>query len=159
MSAQVEVIVNRYENVLLMPVAAVVETTEGDFCWVKTPEGPQRRSLELGDTNDVFTVVQAGLEEGEEVALNPYALEGPQAEVLTSSAKAKKSKSESSEPGTESKPSGDSKKQESKPQAAKPTKAHSKPKTTGAQIIKTKTAYGWPAASTLMNDTLPLVCD
>jgi hypothetical protein len=136
MSALVEVIVDQYENVLMIPVAAVVETTEGDFCWVKTPEGPQRRSLKLGDTNKVFTVVEAGLKEGDEVALNPYAFEGPQAEVLKSSAKAKKSKRESSEPAIESRPSGDSKKHESEPQAAKPKKANSKPKITGALIIK-----------------------
>ena len=136
MSALVEVIVDQYENVLTIAVAAVVETAEGDFCWVKTPEGPQRRSLELGDTNNVFTVVQAGLKEGDEVALNPYAFEGPQAEVLKASAKAKESKAKSSEPGTESKPSGASKKQESRPQAAKPKKADSKPKITGAKIIK-----------------------
>ena len=103
MSALVEVIVGRYENVLTIPVAAVVETTDGDFCWVETTEGPQRRSLELGDTNKVFTVVKAGLKEGDEVVLNPYAFEGPQAEVLKSSARANKSKSESSESGTMSK--------------------------------------------------------
>ena len=73
MSAEVEVIVDRHEDVLTIPVAAVVETAEGDFCWVKTAEGAQRRSLELGDTNDVFTVVKAGLKEGDEVVLNPLA--------------------------------------------------------------------------------------
>lgn len=136
MSAQVEVIVDRYENVLKIPVAAVVETDEGDFCWIKTPEGPRRRSLELGDTNKVFTVVRAGLQEGDEVALNPYAFEGPQAEVMKASAKAKKPKPESSESGTESKPSDNSKEKESESQAAKPKKAGSKPKITGALIIK-----------------------
>ncbi len=133
MSAQVEVTVEHYENVLRIPVAAVVETEEGDFCWIKTPEGPRRRSLELGDTNKIFTVVQAGLQEGDEVALNPYAFEGPQAEVMKASAKAKKPKPES---GTESKSSGDSKEKESEPQTAEPEKTDSKPKITGAQLIK-----------------------
>ena len=73
MSAEVEVIIDRHEDVLTIPVAAVVETAEGDFCWVKTAEGAQRRSLQLGDTNDVFTVVKAGLQEGDEVVLNPLA--------------------------------------------------------------------------------------
>ncbi len=136
MSALVEVIVDQYENVLTIPVAAVVESTEGDFCWVKTPEGPKRRSLELGGTNRVFTVVKAGLKEGDEVALNPYAFEGPQAEVLKASAKAKSPKSKSSEPAAESKPSGDSNGQESEPKAAKPEKTDSKPKTPGAVIIE-----------------------
>ena len=63
----------RHEDVLTIPVAAVVETDEGDFCWVKTAEGAQRRSLQLGDSNDVFIVVEAGLKEGDEVVLNPTA--------------------------------------------------------------------------------------
>ena len=73
MSAEVEVIMARYDSVLTIPVAAVVEMEGGYACWVSTPEGPQRRTLELGDSNDVFMVVQAGLEEGEQVVLNPLA--------------------------------------------------------------------------------------
>jgi multidrug efflux pump subunit AcrA (membrane-fusion protein) len=74
MSAEVEVVLARYEDVLRIPVAAVVETDEGAFCWVKTDEGNQRRSLQLGDSNDVFIVVEAGVKEGDEVVLNPTAL-------------------------------------------------------------------------------------
>jgi len=73
MSAEVEVIMARHKDVLTIPVAAVVETDEDDFCWVKTPEGTQRRSLQLGDSNDVFIIVEAGLKEGDEVVLNPTA--------------------------------------------------------------------------------------
>ena len=75
MSADVELIIQRHEDVLRIPVAAVVETADGDFCWVKTDQGTWRRPLRLGDTNDVFTVVQSGLAAGEEVVLNPAALE------------------------------------------------------------------------------------
>jgi multidrug efflux pump subunit AcrA (membrane-fusion protein) len=71
MSAEVQVITDRYMDVLRIPVAAVVETTEGDFCWVKTAEGAKRRLLKLGNTDDSFIVVKAGLKEGEEVVLNP----------------------------------------------------------------------------------------
>ncbi|MCR9197603.1 MAG: hypothetical protein NXI04_03065 [Planctomycetaceae bacterium] len=74
MSAEVEVIMAVHEDVLTMPVAAVVETEEGDFCWVQTDKGPTRRILELGDSNDVFVEVKAGLNEGEDVVLNPVAL-------------------------------------------------------------------------------------
>ena len=38
-----------------------------------TAEGPRRRAIKLGDSNDVFTVVEAGLKEGDEVVLNPFA--------------------------------------------------------------------------------------
>jgi HlyD family secretion protein len=73
MSAEVEVIIDRHENVLTIPVAAVVETVQRDSCWVKTAEGAKRRSLQLGDTNDNFIVVKTGLTEGEEVVLDPLA--------------------------------------------------------------------------------------
>ena len=73
MSAEVEVILAVHENVLKIPVAAVVETDEGDFCWVQSADGAIRRSLQLGDTNDVFLEVKAGLKEGDEVVLNPLA--------------------------------------------------------------------------------------
>lgn len=75
MSAEVEIVVARYTDVLSVPVAAVVETEYGSFCWIKTSDGPKRVSLILGDTNDRFTVVEAGLSESDEVFLNPYALE------------------------------------------------------------------------------------
>jgi multidrug resistance efflux pump len=73
MTAEVEVIIDRHADVLTIPVAAVVETALEDFCWVKTAEGAKRRALQLGDTNDTFIVVKAGLKEGDEVVLDPMA--------------------------------------------------------------------------------------
>ena len=73
MSAEVEVIIARHEDVLTIPVAAVLETEEATLCWIKTAGGIQRRVLELGDSNDVFIVVKDGLKEGDEVVLNPVA--------------------------------------------------------------------------------------
>jgi len=73
MSAEVEVIMACHEDVLTIPVAAVLQTTDGDFCWVKTEDAAERRSLELGDSDDQFIVLEAGLEEGEEVVLDPLA--------------------------------------------------------------------------------------
>ena len=103
MSAEVEVIMDRHEDVLTIPVAAVVETTEGDFCWVKTAEGAKRRSLKLGDTNDAFIVVKAGLKEGDEVVLDPLAsIEEAQTEVLKPFDKAKPREPKSPESGNES---------------------------------------------------------
>lgn len=74
MSAEVEVVIDVHENVLTVPVAAVVETEEGNLCWVQTPTGTEQRRLELGDSNDVFVHVKAGLSEGEQVVLNPTAM-------------------------------------------------------------------------------------
>ncbi|MEL6109067.1 MAG: hypothetical protein AAFU85_23930, partial [Planctomycetota bacterium] len=74
MSAEIEVILAAHPDVLLIPVAAVVETEEGVFCWVQGEADPQKRLIELGDSNDVFIEVLAGLNEGEKVILNPAAL-------------------------------------------------------------------------------------
>ena len=74
MSAEVEVVMAVHEDVLMIPVAAVVETDEGAFCWVRNVERHERRLLKLGDSNDVFIVVKAGLNEGEQVILNPTAV-------------------------------------------------------------------------------------
>jgi len=67
-----------YENVLMIPVAAVVESGDQHFCWVQTADGPKRRPLETGDSNDVFTIVEQGLIEGDEVILNPIAFGEPE---------------------------------------------------------------------------------
>ncbi len=73
MSAEVELIMARHENVLTIPAAAVLQTTLGDFCWVKTAQAVEQRSLQLGDTDDHFIVVETGLKEGDEVVLDPLA--------------------------------------------------------------------------------------
>lgn len=83
MSAEVEIIIARHENVIMVPVAAVIETERGFLAWVRTHNGIERRSLQLGDSNDVFIVVKSGLEEGEKVVLNPLAfVDEAQNEVL-----------------------------------------------------------------------------
>ncbi len=82
MSAEVEVMIARYNDVLTIPVAAVVGTTGSTYCWVKTSDGPRRRALELGDTNDVYALVKGGVNEGDEVFLNPVAFEQTGTEVV-----------------------------------------------------------------------------
>jgi multidrug efflux pump subunit AcrA (membrane-fusion protein) len=135
MSAEVEVILDRHTDVLTIPVAAVVETAEGDFCWVKTAAGAERRPLRLGDTNDVFTVVKTGLQEGDEVVLHPFAFKEAQALAMKPRDEEKprepKSTERSGSPGAGAKPKspGKSNKQKSKPQGVKPKQADSKSKT------------------------------
>ncbi|MEM0925383.1 MAG: hypothetical protein AAGJ83_05045 [Planctomycetota bacterium] len=81
MSAEVEITVAEYEDVLLIPVAATIETDRGTFCWLKSSDGePVRRQVSLGDSNDVFSIVSDGLEEGDEVLLNPSGFESPSQE-------------------------------------------------------------------------------
>ena len=122
MSAEVEIIIAQYEEVLMIPVAAVVEAAQGDYCWVKTPDGAEKCSLQLGDTNNRFTIVEAGLQEGDEVVLHPFAFE--EAKTLIQQprddAEVQKSKgtdvSKSPGTGSKSKSSGDPNKQKTQPQ-------------------------------------------
>uniref|UniRef100_UPI003566DD14 efflux RND transporter periplasmic adaptor subunit n=1 Tax=Stieleria sp. TaxID=2795976 RepID=UPI003566DD14 len=71
MSAEVEVVMADYQDVLTVPVSAVLETETETLCWVMVDGKPQRRVITLGDSNDVFIIVEEGLREGEEVVLNP----------------------------------------------------------------------------------------
>jgi HlyD family secretion protein len=122
MSAEVEIIIAQHENVLMIPVAAVVESAQGDYCWIKTTDGTKKCSLQLGDTNDRFTVVEAGLQEGDEVVLHPFAFQEAKtlAEQPRDDAEVQEPKatdvSKSTRTGFKSKPSGDPKKQKLKPQ-------------------------------------------
>jgi len=131
MSAEVEVILDRHTDVLTIPVAALVETAQGAFCWVRTAAGAERRSLQLGDTNDVFTVVKTGLKEGDEVVLHPFAFKEAQALALKPYDEVKVQEPESTKPlgspgaGTKSESPGNANKQTSKPQGLKPKQVDS----------------------------------
>jgi HlyD family secretion protein len=71
MSAIVEIILADHQNVLTIPVASIVEAQDGFFCWVQTVDGVKKRQIQIGDTNDEFTIVKDGLVEGDQVLLNP----------------------------------------------------------------------------------------
>ncbi|MEM9589566.1 MAG: efflux RND transporter periplasmic adaptor subunit, partial [Planctomycetota bacterium] len=71
MSAEVEIVMATHRDVLSIPVSAVMETDDGAFCWVIDDSGVSRRPIQVGDSNDIFIIVQAGLSEGERVALRP----------------------------------------------------------------------------------------
>jgi len=73
MSAVVDVVLAKHENVLTIPVASIVESNEGFACWVESDHGFERHVLTLGDTNDEFTIVQDGLALGDRIVLNPSA--------------------------------------------------------------------------------------
>ena len=73
LSAEVEVVVADHDDVLTVPVAAVVQSGEDSFCWVQNDDAIDKRTLRLGDTNDQFVIVRSGVQEGDEVVLNPTA--------------------------------------------------------------------------------------
>ncbi|MFN3192996.1 MAG: efflux RND transporter periplasmic adaptor subunit [Aureliella sp.] len=83
MSAEVEIVLADYLDVLTVPVSAVIETETETLCWVKKEDSVERRVIKLGDNNDIYIIVEQGLKEGEEVVLNPReSIEEARQEVL-----------------------------------------------------------------------------
>ena len=74
MTAEVEILIASLNNVLTIPVSAVLVKGNQFFGYVRTPQGPQRRSLLLGLSNDKFVEVKDGVSEGEEILMNPRAV-------------------------------------------------------------------------------------
>jgi multidrug efflux pump subunit AcrA (membrane-fusion protein) len=72
-SVEVEIAIAQHENALLAPATAVIETQLGFACWVKGNAEPQRKSVVLGDSSEMFIEVLEGLSEGDEVIMDPLA--------------------------------------------------------------------------------------
>ncbi len=71
MSAEVEVRVGRWRNVLAVPTEAVSVDRDRKVCYVIGPSGLERREISPGgSTPDLIEVID-GLEEGEHVVVNP----------------------------------------------------------------------------------------
>ncbi len=83
MSAVVDIILADHKDVLQIPVAAIVETGKGFVCWVESESGVVKRAIKLGDTNDEYTIVTDGIQEGDKVILDPTAfIESARAEAM-----------------------------------------------------------------------------
>ena len=74
MTAEVEILIADLVNVLVVPVAAVVEQRGQFFSWIQTEKGPERRPLVLGQSNDQDIEIKDGLKVGDVVLLNPRAV-------------------------------------------------------------------------------------
>lgn len=74
MTAVVEIDVERLDDILSVPVQAVIQIKGVSWCYVETEQGVERRELELGRTNDKFVHVRRGLSEKDLVILNPMAI-------------------------------------------------------------------------------------
>jgi HlyD family secretion protein len=74
MTAVVEILVDRLENVLSVPVQAIVQENKMTWCYVESSGGVERREVELGQTNTILVEVREGLTAGERIVLNPSVL-------------------------------------------------------------------------------------
>lgn len=73
MSAEVEIVIAQYDDEVVVPAAACIETESGFACWVQQQTGRERRSLEIEDGNNMFLLVRSGITAGEQVILDPLA--------------------------------------------------------------------------------------
>ncbi|MFP4173262.1 MAG: efflux RND transporter periplasmic adaptor subunit [Candidatus Hydrogenedentota bacterium] len=71
MTAEVEIIVNELEDVVYVPMQAVISYGEQRYVYVVENGQAAARPVETGDYNDRFVHIKEGLEEGEEVLLRP----------------------------------------------------------------------------------------
>ena len=72
-TAEVKIRVEQLEDVLQVPVQAIVEHGAKHYCVLWDEKGFRTREVTIGSTNDKTVVIESGLEEGEEVVLNANA--------------------------------------------------------------------------------------
>src|SRR5262245_24704143 len=71
MTAEVEILIDRLEDVLAVPVQAVVQKDDKSFCYVVHDTQTEAREVMLGDTNDRLIEIKDGVVDGDRVVLNP----------------------------------------------------------------------------------------
>jgi RND family efflux transporter MFP subunit len=74
MTAVVQISVANLENVLSVPIQAIVQRESDNWCYVSVDGTPRRRGLRLGRSNAKFVEVLEGLDVGDEVVLNPQSI-------------------------------------------------------------------------------------
>jgi HlyD family secretion protein len=79
MTAKIEILVSQTDNVLTVPVQAVLPIRDKSFVFVMTAGVPTMREVHLGTSNSTTIEVKDGLNEGDRVALTPISLMTEQA--------------------------------------------------------------------------------
>ena len=69
MTARVEILAHRFENVLYVPLEGVFEKAGQKVCYVVRGKSPEKRPVRVGQANEDFILVEDGLREGEQIYL------------------------------------------------------------------------------------------
>jgi HlyD family secretion protein len=75
MSAEVEVRTSLRQGVLTIPAEALAVEMGRDICYVRNSDGLERREVKLGKSTRELLEVVDGLDEGEEVVMDPVRYE------------------------------------------------------------------------------------
>ena len=71
LTATIEVLVERRDNVLQIPVQAVITVGTRQFTFVVSAKSVVRKTISVGQTNERVVEVVSGLEDGDQVVMNP----------------------------------------------------------------------------------------
>jgi len=72
-SAEVEIIVDKLENVIVVPITAVSSDKNGDFVYKVVDGESEKVEVETGLSNGLRIVVKSALNEGDKILLNTFA--------------------------------------------------------------------------------------
>jgi hypothetical protein len=103
LTAKVEILIDRLDDVLAVPVQCVVQRGSTGFCYVMEERGPELRQLEVGKTNGQYLHILEGLSAGESVVLSPDTLGIPE-KVLQEAVKANRQEIPGADGSTEELP-------------------------------------------------------
>jgi HlyD family secretion protein len=104
MTAVVEIDIEQLANVISVPIQAVVQRADKNWCYVRVDDQVVKREIVLGKTNDKFVEVKEGLAEGDAVVLNPTSLVEEQNAAATANKDKEKKKEEKKEKPDEQEP-------------------------------------------------------
>ncbi len=85
MSAEVEIDIERMNDVLAVPTEAVAVEQGRDVCYVAGVDGLHRRAVSIGKSSRNYLEVTKGLHEGESVLINPSRVEAIESLVVPDS--------------------------------------------------------------------------
>lgn len=71
MSTKLQIVVNRLDDVVQVPVQAVHPLVDKRICYVLNRSKVEQREVEIGEFNDEFIEIKKGINEGERVCLRP----------------------------------------------------------------------------------------
>ena len=71
MNADLHIHLKRMESALQVPVQALAESHGRFFSLVKSDDGYETREIQIGSTNDQVATIETGLDDGDEVVMNP----------------------------------------------------------------------------------------
>ncbi|WP_435022050.1 efflux RND transporter periplasmic adaptor subunit [Tundrisphaera sp. TA3] len=84
LTAQVEIDIDRREDVLAIPSEALAIRDGREVCYVAGQDGLERRSITIGQSTKDFLEVTSGLNEGEEVVMQPEQIDSLDSMVAAS---------------------------------------------------------------------------